>query len=166
MRPPRTAGKPKFSPSPEISRRYCRPRRRAIFCLRSARILRQLPVDRVVLVEEVPPPRAESAELAAEHGLADVAVVVALAVEALLAAVIDARDAQRGGVERQDVQQQLAVQAGSPAQKRALWPPLRTWSWSSNRVTTLLRNQMCDSLLHQQRVAEQVEVLVAGRGSP
>ena len=45
----------------------------------------KLLVGRAVLIEEVPAARAEGAELTAEHGLAEVTVAAALAIEALLA---------------------------------------------------------------------------------
>src|SRR4051812_26084808 len=55
----------------------------------------------MVLLEAVTLPTAEGTELPAEHALADVTVVAARSVEALLAAVVDAGDPERGGIERQ-----------------------------------------------------------------
>src|SRR5262245_28355190 len=72
----------------------------------------------MVFVEDMPLARAERAELPAEHGLADVAVRAlprAFTVQTLLGAVVDARDAERGGVQREDRQRQAAEAAGGKA---------------------------------------------------
>src|SRR5262249_45371758 len=68
--------------------------------------LGKLAIHPLVLTEEMPPLGAECAERAAKHALAQVAVTVAAAVERLLAAVIDARDAERRGIERERAQHQ------------------------------------------------------------
>src|SRR5205807_8945687 len=64
----------------------------------------QLPVDRVVFIEEVLAAAGEGAELAAKHRLANVPVgpvAGAMSVEELLRPVIDARYAERHRIERQ-----------------------------------------------------------------
>ena len=106
----------------------------------------------------MPSTAAKRAELAAEHALAQVAVALAVAVEALLAAVINARDAQGQGVERQGVQQQLAasVVAGAEA---AFVLALAHLVVVVEHGHHLVAKPDVRFLLHQHRVAEQIEVL-------
>ncbi len=72
----------------------------------------QLLIHMAVFIEKMAPARAESAKLAAKHGFANKAVAIPLTIEALLGAIVDARDTQGGSVERQDVQQQSAPRPG------------------------------------------------------
>src|SRR5215471_20865017 len=60
-------------------------------------------IDKSALVKEVAVPRTESAELAAEHRFANVAVrgvSATLPIEQLLGPVVDAWDGERGSVQR------------------------------------------------------------------
>src|SRR5262249_21145218 len=61
----------------------------------------ELYVDRMRFIEEVPIARFERAEFATEHRFANEAIAVAVSVESLFGAVVDARDAHARHQERQ-----------------------------------------------------------------
>src|SRR5262249_24730171 len=117
--------------------------------------------DAAALVETMPLPTAKRAKLAAEHRLPDVPIASALAVEALLAAVVDARNAERGRVERERVQRQRRpLTIGAEPRLLVALPHLVVVVVERHH---LVLEPDVRVLLDEERVAEQIEV---GGGLP
>ena len=114
-------------------------------------------VDLVVFVEEMPTRALQRTEGAAEHAFAQVAVVVAGAVEGLLGTVVNAGDAHGTEVQTQHCLEVSIAIVDPVATEAPLVVALAHLVVIVEQGDDVLAEPHVRGLVHQRRIAEQVE---------